>query len=81
MCEVALSGVRPRRGPDVVPGSAALRAGSWAPLKLYQFEIAREILEGWTRRCRVPREKLSAIVDTSGTVETRSPPSTATRPK
>lgn len=42
----------------------------WAPSKLYQFEIAREILEVWNvPLAGVPREKLTTFIDTSAFVE------------
>ena len=72
MCEVALSAFDRAADPTWYPDPLRSGAGSWAPLKLYQFEIAREVLEGWDAPLAgVPREKLSAIVDTSGTVETK----------
>ena len=52
--------------------SGAPGIGAWAPFKLYQFEIAKEVFEGWdTPLAGVPREKLSAVVDTSAHVETK----------
>jgi mycothiol S-conjugate amidase len=72
MCEVALAAFDRAADPTWYPGSPPSGAGSWAPLKLYQFEIAREVFEGWDAPLAgVPREKLSAIVDTAGFVETK----------
>jgi len=72
MSEVALSAFDRAADPTWYPGPPCSAAGSWAPLKLYQFEIAREILEAWdVPLAGVPREKLSAIVDTSEYVETK----------
>jgi LmbE family N-acetylglucosaminyl deacetylase len=72
MCEVALSAFDRAADPTWYPGQLSSGAGIWAPLKLYQFEIAREIFEGWDAPLAgVPREKLSAVVDTSEHVETK----------
>jgi LmbE family N-acetylglucosaminyl deacetylase len=72
MCEVALSAFDRAGDPTWYPGIRDGGAGSFAPLKLYQFEIAREILEGWDAPLSgVPREKLAAFIDTSGHVETK----------
>jgi LmbE family N-acetylglucosaminyl deacetylase len=72
MCEVALSAFDRAADPTWYPGRRDGGAGSFAPLKLYQFEIAREILEGWdTPLAGVPRKKLAAFIDTSEHVETK----------
>jgi LmbE family N-acetylglucosaminyl deacetylase len=72
MCEVALAAFDRAGDPTWYPGLPRGGTGSWGPLKLYQFEIAREIFEGWDAPLAgVPREKLSAFVDTSGYVETK----------
>ncbi len=72
MCEVALAAFDRAADPTWYPGPPAGAERSWAPLKLYQFEIAREIFEGWDAPLAgVPREKLSAFIDTSGYVETK----------
>jgi LmbE family N-acetylglucosaminyl deacetylase len=72
MCEVALSAFDRAADPTWYPGQLSSGAGIWAPLKLYQFEIAREIFQGWDAPLAgVPRERLSAVVDTSGHVETK----------
>jgi N-acetylglucosamine malate deacetylase 2 len=72
MCEVALTAFDRAADPTWYPGSPPSGVGNWAPLKLYQFEIAREVFEGWDAPLAgVPREKLSAIVDTAGFVETK----------
>jgi len=69
MCEVALSAFDRSADPTWYPGGGA---PAWAPLKLYQFEIAREILEGWdVPLAGVPRERLTAFIDTSDQVETK----------
>ncbi|MDD5762981.1 MAG: hypothetical protein PHP88_10825, partial [bacterium] len=47
-------------------------APSWLPLKLYQFEIAQELFEGWDAPLSgVPRARLTAFIDTSEQVETK----------
>jgi len=72
MCEVALSAFARAADPAWYPGQLRDGIGPWAPLKLYQFEIAREILAGWDAPLAgVPRAKLSAFVDTSKHVETK----------
>jgi len=72
MCEVALSAFDRAADPSWYPGQLRDGIGPWAPLKLYQFEIAREIFQGWdVPLAGVPREKLSAFVDTSEHVETK----------
>ncbi len=48
------------------------RRPPWAPLKLYQFEIAQEILAAWDAPLSgVPRAKLTTFIDTSEQVETK----------
>ena len=72
MCEAALSAFDRAADPTWYPWQLRSGIGSWAPLKLYQFEIAREFFEGWDAPLAgVPREKLSAILDTSEHVETK----------
>ena len=72
MCEVALSAFDRAADPGWYPGQLRDGVGTWAPLKLYQFEIAREFFEGWDAPLAgVPRAKLSALVDTSAHVETK----------
>ena len=72
MCEVALAAFDRAADPTWYPGSRSGRAASWTPLKLYQFEIAMEILEGWDAPLAgVPRERLSAFIDTTEQVETK----------
>lgn len=68
MCEVALSAFDRSADPTWYPvGDPA-----WAPLKLYQFEIAQELLEGWDAPLAgVPRAKLTAFIDTTEQVETK----------
>ena len=68
MCEVALSAFDRSADPTWYPAAGA----PWAPLKLYQFEIAQEILAGWDAPIAgVPHAALSAFIDTSEQVETK----------
>ena len=73
MCEVALLSFDRSADPTWYPGQLRKGgAGPWAPLKLYQFEIAREVFEGWDAPLAgVPGSKLNAFVDTSEHVETK----------
>lgn len=72
MCEVALSAFDRAGDPSWYPGQLREGIGGWAPMKLYQFEIAREIFEGWDAPLSgVPREKLTSFIDTSEHVETK----------
>jgi LmbE family N-acetylglucosaminyl deacetylase len=72
MCEVALSAFDRAADPSWYPGSPDGGPGSFAPLKLYQFEIASEILEGWNAPLAgIPRERLTTFVDTTDHVETK----------
>jgi len=72
MCEVALSAFDRAADPTWYPGQLRDGVGPWSPLKLYQFEIAREVFEGWDAPLAgVPRAKLSAFVDTARDVETK----------
>jgi LmbE family N-acetylglucosaminyl deacetylase len=69
MCEVALSAFDRSADPTWYPGDGV---PAWAPLKLYQFEIAQELLAGWDAPLAgVPRAKLTAFIDTSEQVETK----------
>jgi LmbE family N-acetylglucosaminyl deacetylase len=70
MCSVALeafdAAADPRRFPQQL-GDGLL---PWAPYKLYQFEIAQEVLDEWgVPLAGVPRTKLTTTVDTSSYVE------------
>ncbi len=69
MCEVAVSAFDRAADPTWYPGCGA---SPWAPLKLYQFEIAQEIFAGWdVPLSGVPRARLTTFVDTSDHVETK----------
>lgn len=69
MCEVALSAFDRSADPTWYPGDGD---PAWAPLKLYQFEIARELLDGRDAPLAgVPRAKLTAFIDTTEQVETK----------
>ena len=70
MSEVALNAFDAAADPSKFPRQLVGGIGPWAPFKLYQFEIAREILEAWNvPLAGVPREKLTTFVDTSAYVE------------
>ncbi|GAB4239784.1 MAG: mycothiol conjugate amidase Mca [Deltaproteobacteria bacterium] len=68
MCEVALAAFDRAADPTWYPGGPP----AWPVLKLYQFEIAEEIFAGWDAPLAgVPRERLTAFIDTSDHVETK----------
>ena len=68
MCEVALSAFDRAADPKWYPGDGA----PWAPLKLYQFEIAQEILARWVSQLfGVPHARLTTFIDTKEQVETK----------
>jgi LmbE family N-acetylglucosaminyl deacetylase len=70
MSEVALEAFDAAADPLRFPGQLGDGIEPWAPWKLYQFEIAQEILDAWkVPLAGVPREKLTAFVDTSAYVE------------
>ncbi len=72
MCEVALAAFDRAAGPAWYPGQLRSGIRPWAPLKLYQFEIAEEILAGWDAPLRgVPGESLTSFIDTSAVLETK----------
>ena len=69
MCEVALSAFDRSADPTWYPGDGA---PAWAPLKLYQFEIAQEFIAGWDAPLAgVPRARLTTFIDTTEQVETK----------
>jgi mycothiol S-conjugate amidase len=66
MSEVALEAFEAAADPSMYPQQLDQGVTPWAPLKLYQFEIAQEILAAWNvPLAGVPRERLTAFVDTS----------------
>jgi len=70
MSEVAMEAFDASADPSKFPHQLADGIEPWAPSKLYQFEIAREILDAWNvPLAGVPREKLTTFVDTSAYVE------------
>jgi mycothiol S-conjugate amidase len=70
MSEVALEAFDAAADPSRFPHQLVQGIAPWAPLKLYQFEIAREILTEWNvPLAGVPREELTTFVDTSSYVE------------
>jgi LmbE family N-acetylglucosaminyl deacetylase len=70
MSEVALEAFDAAADPSRFPGQLAEGVFPWAAYKLYQFEIAKEILDAWNvPLAGVPKEKLTTFVDTSGYVD------------
>lgn len=70
MSEVALEAFDAAPDPARFPARSADDPGPWAPFKLYQFEIAQEILDAWEVPLRgVPRASLTTAVDTSAYVD------------
>ncbi len=70
MCSVALEAFDAAADPERFPRQLEDGIFSWAPGKLYQFEIAQEIFDEWgVPLAGVPREKLTTVVDTSGYVD------------
>ncbi|RJP20048.1 MAG: PIG-L family deacetylase [Deltaproteobacteria bacterium] len=72
MCEVALAAFERAADPGWYAGQLRDGVLPWAPLKLYQFEIAQEIFAGWdVPLSGVPGSDLTSFVDTSEDVETK----------
>ncbi len=72
MCEVALAAFDRAGDPAWYPGQLRDGVAPWAPLKLYQFELPQEVLAEWgVPLAGVPREQLTALIDTSSEVETK----------
>lgn len=70
MSEVAVEAFDAAADPLRFPDQLVDGVVPWAPSKLYQFEIAQEILEAWNvPLAGVPREKLTTFIDTSAFVE------------
>ena len=73
MCEVALAAFDRAGDPGWYPGhfrDPGLRP--WTPLKLYQFELPREVLSAWDiPLAGVPLAKLTTVIDTSADAETK----------
>ncbi|MBI5341806.1 MAG: PIG-L family deacetylase [Deltaproteobacteria bacterium] len=70
MSRVALEAFEAAADPSRFPHQLENGIAPWAPLKLYQFEIAREVLDLWNvPLAGVPREKITTVVDTSAYVE------------
>ncbi len=70
MCSVALEAFDAAADPDRFPHQLVEGISPWAPYKLYQFEIAQEILDDWdVPLAGVPQAKLTTFVDTSGYVD------------
>ncbi len=72
MCEVAIAAFDRAADPGWYPGHFRDGRSPWAPLKLYQFEVPREILEAWdVPLSGVPLSKLTTVIDTSQDAETK----------
>lgn len=73
MCEVALAAFDRAGDRGWYPGHFRDEAlAPWAPWKLYQFEVPREVLEAWgVPLSGVPLAKLTTVVDTSADAETK----------
>jgi LmbE family N-acetylglucosaminyl deacetylase len=70
MSEVAREAFDASADPSRFPHQLVDGVAAWPPLKLYQFEIAQEILDGWhVPLAGVPRAKLTTFVDTSAFVD------------
>ncbi|HBO70728.1 MAG TPA: hypothetical protein DD658_11685 [Deltaproteobacteria bacterium] len=72
MSAIALEAFDAAADPSRFPGPKGNGMSPWAPYKLYQFEIAREILERWgIPLAGVPRKELTTFIDTSSFVDTK----------
>lgn len=70
MSEVALEAFDAAGDPSRYPDQLTDEVIPWTAHKLYQFEIAQEILDAWgVPLAGVPRERLTAFLDTSGYVD------------
>lgn len=70
MAEVAAEAFDAAPDPSRFPHQLADGILPWAPYKLYQFEIAQEILDAWNvPLAGVPREKLTTFIDTTAFVD------------
>jgi LmbE family N-acetylglucosaminyl deacetylase len=70
MSEVALEAFDASADPSKFPHQLVDGVVPWAPFKLYQFEIAQEILSAWdVPLAGVPKEKLTTFVDTKAFVD------------
>lgn len=70
MCSVAFEAFDAASDPGRFSRQLAGDLSPWAPAKLYQFEIAQEILDEWgVPLAGVPRERLTTVVDTSRYVD------------
>jgi N-acetylglucosamine malate deacetylase 2 len=72
MSRVALEAFDAAPDPSRFPDQIGNGLRAHAPHKLYQFEIAREILDRWEiPLAGVPGRELTTFIDTSGVVETK----------
>jgi len=72
MSRVALEAFDAAADPARFPWQIGNGLSTYAPYKLYQFEIAREILDRWEiPLAGVPGRELTTFIDTSGFVQTK----------
>lgn len=70
MSRVALEAFYAAADPARFPGQIGNGLSAFAPYKLYQFEIAREVLDRWeVPLAGVPGRELTTFIDTSGVVD------------
>ncbi len=70
MSRAALEAFDAAADPGRYPEQLGNGIAPWAPLKLYQFEVAQEIFETWGIPFKgVPRARLSAFIDTRAFIE------------
>lgn len=70
MSEVAFEAFAAAADPARFPGQLEGRITPWAAWKLYQYEVAQEILDRWgVPLAGVPEAKLTTFIDTSREVE------------
>lgn len=66
MSEVALEAFDASADPSRFPRQLVNGITPWAPYKLYQYEVAQEVLTAWNvPLAGVPREKITTVIDTS----------------
>lgn len=70
MCDVALEAFDASADPSRFPGQLAGGITPWASYKLYQYEIAQEVLAAWNvPLAGVPRGKITTVIDTSACID------------
>lgn len=72
MSAVAVEAFEAAADPKRFPLPPGERLAPWAPHKLYQFEIAQEVLAAWDiSLAGVPRETLTTFIDTAAYVDVK----------